>query len=86
MEERIQRLEDEGAITARQLEEQRSVIRDRIAQVDKKIAEVQKKLDELNAALGAFFDPARFQPRSLSCGPQAPLSALDVVVSRESFL
>jgi len=50
MEDRIQRLEDEGAIIARQLEEQRSVIRDRIAQVDKKIAEVQKKLDELNAA------------------------------------
>ncbi|HTP52243.1 MAG TPA: tetratricopeptide repeat protein [Anaeromyxobacteraceae bacterium] len=50
MEDRIQRLEDEGAITARQLEEQRAVIRDRIARVDQKIAEVQKKLDELNAA------------------------------------
>jgi len=49
MEERIQRLEDEGAITSRQLEEQRAVIRDRIARVDQKIAEVQKKLDELNA-------------------------------------
>jgi ArsR family transcriptional regulator, arsenate/arsenite/antimonite-responsive transcriptional repressor len=40
-------------------------------------------LDELNAALGTFFDPARIQPRSLSCGPQAPISALDVVVSRK---
>jgi len=49
MEERIQRLEDEGAVTTRQLEEQRAVIRDRIARVDQKIAEVQTKLDELNA-------------------------------------
>lgn len=26
-------------------------------------------LDELNAAFGAFFDPARIQPRQPSCGP-----------------
>ena len=26
-------------------------------------------LDELNAAFGAFFDPARIQPRRLTCGP-----------------
>jgi len=50
MEERIQKLEDESAVTAHELEEQRAVIRDRIAQVDQKIVEVQKKLDELNTA------------------------------------
>ena len=27
-------------------------------------------LDELNAALGVFFDPARIQPRRPTCGPQ----------------
>src|SRR5512135_2293541 len=48
MDDRIQRLEAESAATTRQLEEQRTVIRDRIARVDQKIAEVQKKLDELN--------------------------------------
>jgi tol-pal system protein YbgF len=49
MDDRIQRLEAESAATSKQLEEQRNVIRDRIARVDQKIAEVQKKLDELNA-------------------------------------
>jgi tol-pal system protein YbgF len=49
MEARIQRLEGESEISARQLEEQRAVLRDRIAAADAKIAEVQKKLDELNA-------------------------------------
>jgi tol-pal system protein YbgF len=49
MDDRIQRLEAESAATSRQLEEQRTVIRDRIARVDQKIAEVQRKLDELNA-------------------------------------
>jgi tol-pal system protein YbgF len=48
MDDRIQRLEAEGAATTRQLDEQRTAIRDRIARVDQKIAEVQKKLDELN--------------------------------------
>ena len=48
MDDRIQRLEAESAATTRQLEEQRTVIRDRIARVDQKIVEVQKKLDELN--------------------------------------
>ncbi len=28
-------------------------------------------LDELNAAFGAFFNPARIQPRRLTCGPQS---------------
>ena len=49
MEERIQRLEQESALNLRQLEEQRAVVRERVATVDRKIAEVQKKLDELNA-------------------------------------
>ena len=49
MDDRIQRLEAESAATSRQLEEQRTVIRDRIARVDQKIVEVQRKLDELNA-------------------------------------
>ena len=48
MDTRIQRLEAESATTAQQIEEQRTVVRDRIARVDQKIAEVQKKLDELN--------------------------------------
>lgn len=43
MEDRIQRLEDDSAITARQLEEQRALIRERIARID-------QKLDELNVA------------------------------------
>jgi ArsR family transcriptional regulator len=30
-------------------------------------------LDELNTAFGAFFDPARIQPRRLTCGPQTLL-------------
>ncbi len=48
MDARIQRLEAETAATTQQLEEQRTVVRDRIAKVDQKIVEVQKKLDELN--------------------------------------
>ncbi len=43
MEARIQRLEGESEVSAKQLEEQRSAVRQRIAAVDKKI-------DELNAA------------------------------------
>ena len=38
-------------------------------------------LEELNAAFGAFFDPARIQPRRLTCGPQALICAPDVAVS-----
>jgi tol-pal system protein YbgF len=49
MDARIQRLEAESAATSQQIEEQRNLVRDRIARVDQKIAEVQKKLDELNA-------------------------------------
>lgn len=50
MEERIARVEDESQLAVRQLEEQRGVLRDRVAEADKKIAEVQRKLDELNSA------------------------------------
>ena len=37
----------------------------------------QAALDELNATFGAFFDPARIQPRRLTCGPSATLCSLD---------
>jgi tol-pal system protein YbgF len=50
MEDRIGRLEDENRLAVKQLEDQRAVLRDRVAEADKKIAEVQKKLDELNQA------------------------------------
>jgi tol-pal system protein YbgF len=49
MEARIDRLEGESKISAKGLDEQRMVVRERVAQVDVKIAEVQKKIDELNA-------------------------------------
>src|SRR5215208_2003095 len=49
MERRLDRLEQDAAVTTRQLEEQRELIRDRVAKADAKIAEVQKKLDELNS-------------------------------------
>lgn len=35
----------------------------------------QIALDELNATFGAFFDPARIQPRRLTCGPSVPVCA-----------
>jgi tol-pal system protein YbgF len=49
MEARIYRLEGESKISAKGLDEQRMVVRERVAQADAKIAEVQKKIDELNA-------------------------------------
>jgi tol-pal system protein YbgF len=49
LETRLTRLEGENEINAKQLDEQRALVRDRVAQVDAKIAEVQKKIDELNA-------------------------------------
>lgn len=49
MEARIQRLEGEADLSAKQLDEQRAAVRERITAVDAKIAEVQQKLDELNA-------------------------------------
>jgi TolA-binding protein len=48
MESRIADLEVRNEALLRQLEEQRDVLRDRVAKADAKIAEVQKKLDELN--------------------------------------
>jgi TolA-binding protein len=50
MERRIDRLEQEDELNKQQLEQQRELVRDRVAKVDTKIAEVQKKLDELNTA------------------------------------
>jgi tol-pal system protein YbgF len=50
MEERIARSEEENRLAVKQLDEQRSVLRDRVAAADRKIAEVQHKLDELNTA------------------------------------
>lgn len=50
MEERIARAEEENRLAVKQLDEQRSVLRDRVAAADRKIAEVQHKLDELNTA------------------------------------
>ena len=40
-------------------------------------------LNELNIAFGAFFDPARIQPRRLSCGPQNLIYAPDAVISHK---
>lgn len=48
MELRIDRLEADSSDAQKQLDEQRTVFKDRIAKVDAKLAEVQKKLDELN--------------------------------------
>ncbi len=36
-------------------------------------------LDELTAAFGALFDPARIKPRRATCGPQTALVGLDEV-------
>lgn len=39
----------------------------------------RKAFDEITAAFGAFFDPARIKPRRIGCGPQgvsAPGAAL----------
>jgi ArsR family transcriptional regulator, arsenate/arsenite/antimonite-responsive transcriptional repressor len=36
-------------------------------------------LEALNAAFGAFFDPARIQPRRPSCGPQAAFVPDDLI-------
>lgn len=36
-------------------------------------------LDALNAAFGAFFSPARIQPRRPSCGPQSSVVPADAI-------
>jgi len=43
-------------------------------------------LDELNAVFGAFFDPARIQPRRLSCGPSAVVCQPDGATSQPQTL
>ncbi len=50
MEARLDRLEADQAETSRRLDDERAVVKERVATVDKKIAEVQKKIDELNQA------------------------------------
>ena len=50
MEARIQRLEVQGVEQQRTMDEQREIVRERVAKVDQKIQEVQAKIDELNQA------------------------------------
>jgi len=50
MEARIEKLEASASEQEKQLEEQRALVKDRVAKADAKIAEVQEKLDELNKA------------------------------------
>lgn len=50
MEARLQQLETENAEQRRRLDEQRELVRERVAKVDQKIVEVQTKIDELNRA------------------------------------
>lgn len=38
-------------------------------------------LEELNTTFGTFFDPARIQPRRLTCGPQTLVCAPNTVIS-----
>ena len=38
----------------------------------------RQALDELNQALGIFFDPERIKPRRLTCGPQGEFIRLDL--------
>ncbi len=39
----------------------------------------RETLDALNAAFGAFFDPARIQPRRPTCGPQSSVVPADTI-------
>jgi tol-pal system protein YbgF len=50
MEARIQKLEVQGVEQQRTLDEQKEVVRERVAKADQKIQEVQAKIDELNQA------------------------------------
>jgi len=50
MEARILRLEGQSVEQQRTLDEQREVVRERVARADQKIQEVQAKIDELNLA------------------------------------
>lgn len=50
MEARIQKLEVQSVDQQRTMDEQKEVVRERVAKVDQKIQEVQVKIDELNRA------------------------------------
>ncbi|WP_242372197.1 hypothetical protein [Anaeromyxobacter sp. SG26] len=50
MEARLQQLETQNVENQRRLDEQRELVRERVAKLDQKIAEVQTKIDELNRA------------------------------------
>ena len=50
MEARIQKLEVQGVEQQRTMDEQKELVRERVAKVDQKIQEVQAKIDELNQA------------------------------------
>ena len=39
----------------------------------------RQSLEELNQALGTFFDPQRIKPRRLTCGPRGEFIRLDLV-------
>jgi ArsR family transcriptional regulator len=39
----------------------------------------RQALEELNQALGAFFDPQRIKPRRLTCGPQGEFIRQDLI-------
>ncbi|NTU78247.1 MAG: winged helix-turn-helix transcriptional regulator [Chloroflexales bacterium] len=39
----------------------------------------REALDALNAAFGAFFNPARIQPRRPICGPQSSIVSSDAI-------
>jgi tol-pal system protein YbgF len=56
MDERIARLEADQAATLKQVEEQRAVIRDRIARVDQKLAELDTTAHRTGADVGANQD------------------------------
>jgi len=40
-------------------------------------------LEELNTTFGTFFDPARIQPRRLTCGPQTLVCAPNTAISEK---
>lgn len=50
MEARIQKLEVQGVEQQRTMDEQKELVRERVAKADQKIQEVQAKIDELNQA------------------------------------
>ncbi len=38
----------------------------------------RQALEELNQAMGIFFDPERIKPRRLTCGPQGEFIRMDL--------